>query len=91
MVTTIERNYKSIVDRGLITPITNHDDFLRKIYEEVNELKNAYSQENLEEEMADVILVVFNYARHYNINIWKAIHDKIKINEIRANGKSMES
>ena len=88
----INDNYKSIVDRGLISPTTTLFEFLDKLDEEVKELEKEalrpkqYS--NLNEELADVIMVCFNMAKHYNIDIKQEIKNKIKINKQRAkNGK----
>jgi len=88
----INDNYKSIVDRGFITPTTTLFEFLDKLDEEVKELKTEseipkqYS--NLPEELADVIMVCLNLAKHYEIDIEKEIKNKIKINKYRAkNGK----
>jgi len=88
----IEANYKSIVDRGLIAPSTNLFEFLDKIDEEVEELnKEALKPRpisNLPEELADVIMVCFNMAKHYNIDIEQEIKNKIEVNKQRAkNGK----
>jgi len=88
----IEANYKSIVDRGFITPTTTLFEFLDKLDEEVRELNQEaltpkqYS--NLPEELADVIMVCLNMANHYNIDIEQEIKNKIEINKQRAkNGK----
>lgn len=88
----INDNYKSIVDRGFITPTTTLFEFLDKLDEEVKELKKEseipkqYS--NLNEELADVIMVCLNLAKHYHIDIEQEIKNKIKINKYRAkNGK----
>ena len=88
----INDNYKSIVDRGFITPTTTLFEFLDKLDEEVKELKTEseipkqYS--NLPEELADVVMVCLNIAKHYNIDIEQEIKNKIKINKQRAkNGK----
>ena len=88
----IEANYKSIVDRGFITPTTTLFEFLDKIDEEVEELnKEALKPKqysNLPEELADVIMVCLNMANHYNIDIEQEIKNKIEINKQRAkNGK----
>ena len=64
------RNYKSIVKRGLITDKTKFTDFCWKLEEEIAEL-------------TDVILVAVNMAEHLNIDIEKAIKEKIIINENR--------
>jgi len=88
----ISTNYQSIVDRGFITPTTTLFEFLDKLEEEVEELtKEALrprQYSNLPEELADVIMVCLNMAKHYDIDIEKEIKNKIKINEQRAkNGK----
>jgi len=82
----IEDNYKTIVDRGLITPSTTHTEFLDKIYEEADELCLSYDYndfENTKEELADVILTCLNMARHFNIDIMKEMKNKIEINRNR--------
>jgi len=88
----INDNYKSIVDRGFITHTTTLFEFLDKLEEEVEELtKEALRPKqysNLNEELADVIMVCLNMAKHYDIDIEKEIKNKIKINKQRAkNGK----
>jgi|TARA_R110001583_G_scaffold170008_2_gene323239 NTP pyrophosphatase (non-canonical NTP hydrolase) len=84
----IEANYKSIVDRGFITPTTTLFEFLDKLDEEVRELNQEalISKEwsNLPEELADVIMVCLNMANHFNIDIEQEIKNKIKINKQRA-------
>lgn len=93
----IEANYKSIVDRGGISPSTTYLEFLSKIDEEVNELNNAlewWSRKDslgfrpmhisVCEELADVIMVCLNMAKHYDIDIEQEIKNKIKVNEQRA-------
>ena len=88
----IEANYKSIVDRGYITPTTTLFEFLDKIDEEVYELNDEAlkprDKSNLPEELADVIMVCLNMANHYNIDIEQEIKNKIEVNKQRAkNGK----
>lgn len=83
----IERNYQSIVDRGLITPNTTNFEFYDKIHEELIELENEFYNYNIkcdEFELADIILVCLNMAKHYNIDIEKVLIEKIKINERRS-------
>ena len=84
----ISANYQSIVDRGFITPTTTLFEFLDKLQEEVEELKKEalISKEwsNLPEELADVILVCLNMAKHFNIDIEQELKNKIRINEYRA-------
>ena len=81
-------NYQSIVDRGFITPTTTLFEFLDKLDEEVEELNKEalISKEwsNLPEELADVILVCFNMAKHFDIDIEQELKNKIRINEYRA-------
>ncbi len=84
----ISANYQSIVDRGFITPTTTLFQFLDKLDEEVEELNKEalISKEwnNLPEELADVILVCLNMAKHFDINIEQELKNKIRINEYRA-------
>jgi len=79
----IERNYKSIVKRGLINHSTTLNDFIDKLKEEVTEFEHHYSDENFKEELSDIILVCLNIAEHYKINIESEIVKKIIINESR--------
>tara|TARA_Y100000310_G_C20410331_1_gene681639 strand:+ start:516 stop:791 length:276 start_codon:yes stop_codon:yes gene_type:complete len=83
----IKDNYDSIVKRGFISPQTTVDDFLNKIDEEVLEFKYEIlngSDTRIREELADVILVCLNIAKHYNIDIEKEMKNKIGINYQRA-------
>ena len=84
----ISANYQSIVDRGFITPTTTLFEFLDKLDEEVEELNKEalISKEwsNLPQELADVILVCLNLAKHFNIDIEQELKNKIRINEYRA-------
>lgn len=85
----IKDNYISIVERGLINSETTIQDFIDKLDEEVKELKESFTNnESTEYEMADVILVVLNFAHHFGIDIEKAIKFKIEINKKRKHGKS---
>lgn len=79
----IERNYASIVKRGLIDPYTVEDDFFDKLLEESWEFMAAKTLEDKSEELADVILVCLNYARHFDIDIERELMNKIKKNEQR--------
>ena len=83
MKNLIEENYKSIVARGLITPSTTRSEFIYKLFEEVDEFEKAnYLNDwgNIEEELADIILVCLNFAKHYKIDIEKELNNKIKKN-----------
>lgn len=81
----IEENYASIVRRGLITHNTTASDFIMKMKEEVEELieANKFNMKNEAEELADVILVCLNYAKHFNIDIEKKLKQKIQTNKTR--------
>jgi len=86
----INDNYDSIVKRGLITPQTTKDEFVDKLFEEVavaNEIHfTEYPQyDNFNEELADIILVCFNIAKHYDIDIETELKNKIAKNYKRAN------
>ena len=83
----IEENYKSIIRRGLINSKTTEQHFLEKLNEEVSELWLGWEtndDENIREEIADVIMVCLNFARHFNIDIEKEIKNKIEVNKFRA-------
>lgn len=81
----IESNYNSIVKRGKINVQTTEQDFIDKIQEEFNELKEAVfgKKSNRNEEIADIILTCLNYARHYNVDIEKQLITKINTNNKR--------
>jgi len=83
MKNLIEENYKSIVSRGLISPTTTRSEFIDKLFEEVAEFEEANDLNdwgNIEEELADIILVCLNFAKHYKIDIEKELNNKIKKN-----------
>lgn len=83
MKNIIETNYESTVKRGLINRETSKYEFISKIKEEVMELEIADMNrdwKNFNEELADIILVCLNFAKHYNIDIEKELINKIKIN-----------
>jgi NTP pyrophosphatase (non-canonical NTP hydrolase) len=82
----IEENYESTLLRGCIDKNTTEVSFLMKVKEEVSELESAYyssDMENMKEEMADVILTVLNFARHYEIDIETEMKLKIDKNYSR--------
>ena len=79
----IKQNYDSIVQRGLITVDTTTIEFLDKMDEEVMEFCEAIidnNEEAIEEECADVILTMLNFAYHKGIDIEQVMKDKIKKN-----------
>jgi predicted house-cleaning noncanonical NTP pyrophosphatase (MazG superfamily) len=75
----IEENYKVTVKRGLITENTKMSDFLNKIDEEVKEFKDSLEFN----ELADIILVCLNIAKHYNIDIENQLINNINKNKNR--------
>ena len=79
MIDIIESNYISIVKRGKINSHTTLKEFLDKLDEEVLEFKES----NEPEELADIILVCLNIAKHYDIDIEKELKDKIIKNQNR--------
>ena len=72
----IEQNYNSIVKRGKINSNTTWQEFIDKIDEEVDEFKES----NDPEELADIILVCLNLAKHFDIDIEKELRNKISKN-----------
>jgi NTP pyrophosphatase (non-canonical NTP hydrolase) len=74
MKNLIHFNYEATKNRGLITKETTNMDFARKLEEEVQEFLSEFIGEygkpwNIANELADVILVCFNIARHKGIDI----------------------
>jgi NTP pyrophosphatase (non-canonical NTP hydrolase) len=84
-----QRNYKATVKRGFINQDTSIFDFITKIEEEVNELEYSHYLRNStkiqfdKKELADIILVCLAMAKHYDIDIMKAMEEKTIFNEIR--------
>lgn len=95
MKSIIQRNYNSIIARGLITQHTTFDDFIDKAQEELNELKReGETGKNIGEEIADNILTHLNFAEHLGIDVKSEMNKKIEINFERAktgirNGKTI--
>ena len=85
----IEDNYKVTIKRGLISPSTNVQDFIDKIYEEVDELQNeidggkTYNFDKLKYELADVILTCLNMSKHFNIDIEQQMKSNVRRNKFR--------
>ena len=81
-----KRNYAATVRRGLIKPDTLKFEFTLKLDEECNELDLAILNRdkfNEAEELADVIIVCLNYAKHFGIDIQSALEQKTLYNESR--------
>ena len=80
----IGRNYYATKRRKQITDKTDVMDFLIKLEEEVEELKQSFFESNLDEkELADVVFVCFSLARHYKIDLLKTMEEKMLYNEKR--------
>lgn len=80
----IERNYQATVKRGLISESTGFKDFINKLHEEVTELSNEKFTDKMPVEMADVALVIFAMAEHYNVNLIAEMERKTLYNEKRS-------
>ena len=81
-----ERNYKATKRRGLITEKTKTADFLNKIHEEILEYAMEFNEDNhngMSVELADITIVCLCMAKHYNIDIQKALEEKTLYNENR--------
>lgn len=74
-----QRNYQATKRRGLITSNTCESDFVLKLCEEVEEFAEDYSPE----ELADVVLVAFACAEHFNIDLFDEMKKKTLYNEKR--------
>jgi len=85
MKSIIEDNYQITVGRGLINHSTKISDFIMKLEEEVQEFIEAklLSLPNQNEELADIILVCFNIAKHYDIDIEQELINKNNKNKTR--------
>jgi MazG family protein len=46
----------------------NKEDVLKKVYEEIEELKNAKSDSEVFEEIGDLLFTIVNLSRHYKVN-----------------------
>ncbi len=69
MKEVFKRHYKTIVNRGLITPETQATDFIKKLIEEVNELQDACNREDAIQEAIDCICVLTNMLIHHEVDI----------------------
>ena len=80
----VDRNYFANVRRGKISDKTNAGVFIAKIYEEVGELIESYGCDSFDKiELADVTLVCFSMAKHFDINLIDEMQKKMKVNEKR--------
>ena len=81
----VDRNYFANVKRLKISDKTNVRDFLAKIHEEVGELIESWDGcDSFDKvELADVTLVCFSMAKHFDINLIDEMQKKMKVNEKR--------
>jgi len=82
----IEDNYESTCLRKCIDYKTRKLHFIMKIKEELLEVEQSYYSDDGEiwEEVADVILVCLNMAKHYDIDIESELKNKIEKNYKRS-------
>ncbi len=57
---------------------SNGEDVLKKIEEEVEELKRAENRDEIEEEIGDLLFSIVNFARHRGINAEEALRKTVK-------------
>ena len=81
----VDRNYFANVKRLQISDKTTVRDFLAKIHEEVGELIESWDGcDSFDKvELADVTLVCFSMAKHFDINLVDEMEKKMKVNEKR--------
>jgi NTP pyrophosphatase (non-canonical NTP hydrolase) len=92
-----KRNYAATVKRGQISENTKNYDFTGKIDEEQGEFEvalhesnmlnvkqaNFKTNEEIEDELSDIMIVCSAFAIHHKIDIEKAIERKVIFNENR--------
>lgn len=80
-----DRNYAATVKRGLIVSFTSAEEFIDKIEEENTELRHSIWLDNTfdESELADVTLVCFAMAKHFDIDLIETMKEKMLYNEKR--------
>ena len=81
------RNYKAVVDRGLIKPNTIDVDFYYKLKEELGEVSDAmlkFDDDNINEEVTDCLVVCSNWLTHRGCNIEQMLTQIAEKNEKRA-------
>lgn len=79
----LNRHYKAIRKRGLITDSTTKYDFIEKMIEEWAEIK--YSNESdIDQEIIDLMMVCSNFLIHRGCNVKKEIRKNLKTQQRRA-------
>ena len=87
----VDRNYFANIKRLKISDKTTVRDFLSKIHEEVGELTESWDGcDSFDKvELADVTLVCFSMAKHFDINLVDEMQKKMKVNENRVETNKM--
>lgn len=86
MSNIFERNYKAVVNRGLIKPETTDWHFYLKLIEETDETVSAMgyeSKDRVNEEIADCLNVCANWLIHRGVNIEEILTSIAEKNEAR--------
>ena len=87
MIQLLERNFKAVVDRGLITTETCDVDFFIKLKEEVEEVATEIindDQDALDREIVDCFITCSNWLIHRGANIPYLLAQNAIKNEERA-------
>ena len=89
-----KRNYDAVVKRGKITHKTSDFEFLDKLNEEFQEVKDELSSpyfdlnnERINEEIADCLNVCCNWLIHRGVNLKEILTKIAEKNEKRANNQ----
>lgn len=84
MESITKRSYIAAVKRGAITHETTHNNFIDKIHEELIELiEECDGSPEQWIELSDIVLVCFNFARHYNTDLLEVMRKKVEADEGR--------
>lgn len=77
------RYYSANRRRGQISDLTEKEDFVKKLREEVDELDAESTFNKTAQELADVALVCFAMAAHFGIDLMMRMEAKMLYNEKR--------
>jgi hypothetical protein len=80
----INRSYKAIQKRGLITDKTSDLEFFEKAKEELNEIADSFRLENTDEEITDLMTVCCMWLVHRGKDPIKEFKNVVLKNEHRA-------
>jgi NTP pyrophosphatase (non-canonical NTP hydrolase) len=91
MKNIVERNYKAVVNRGLIDTKTTNYEFFDKLQEENYEVWNSLdgNMEDLHKEIIDVMVVCMNWLRHHHVDIEKLLIENAIKNENRIRNETL--